>query len=113
MTKLNTLEANKTEWLEAWIIRAIIKKLRLTALTEDSYPEQKLWVEVVCSAVRDLSNDAKSVRRSGWNFINGHAGDIKFVCGLAGLEADYVRRILNCALEYSNRMFDRNLKLSA
>lgn len=71
--------------------KMIENKLRQTAEIECS--ENTLWFAVIAQAIRDLST-AEGRASEAREFLEGRHGDINRVAELAGLNHEYIQRVI-------------------
>ena len=56
--------------------------------------EKRLWREVIKLAIADaLSERLPRTRRDAWNWIFANDPDFEFICDLAGVSPENVRRV--------------------
>ena len=63
-------------------------------LPDEMTGEQKLYAAVIDQAVRDLGVKSDSMRRQAWRFLHGDLGDINFVTAAAGIDQEYILRVI-------------------
>jgi len=101
LSATNQKDFKNVRRLSVDLAKSISKKIRLV-LPKEIEGEAACHVAVLQQAIIETSSRYKKFRRPAWHFLLNSPSDLSRVCDIAGLEADYISRLINTAIEFED-----------